>query len=44
LLAKLGEDQELVTQLASLIGGKPSLDAVSLPHIGKAISLDKFKR
>jgi uncharacterized protein (TIGR03545 family) len=44
LLAKLGQDQQLVAQLASLMGGKPSLDAVSLPQIGKAISFDKFRR
>jgi uncharacterized protein (TIGR03545 family) len=44
LLAKLGEDQKLVSQLASLMGGKPSLEGMALPQIGKAISLDKFKR
>jgi uncharacterized protein (TIGR03545 family) len=42
LLAKLGEDQKLVTQLASLMGGSP-LNAGSLPKIG-SISLDKLKR
>ncbi|MBA3483748.1 MAG: hypothetical protein H0T51_18245, partial [Pirellulales bacterium] len=44
LLAKLGDDQKLITQLASLIGGTPSLDSTSIPQIGKAISFDKLKR
>jgi uncharacterized protein (TIGR03545 family) len=44
LLSKLGEDQQLITHLASLMSGKPSLDSVALPQLGKAISLDKFKR
>jgi len=42
LLAKLGEDQKLVAQLASLMGGKPSLETIGLPQIGK--SLDKLRR
>jgi uncharacterized protein (TIGR03545 family) len=45
LMSKLGENQQLVSQLASLMGaGKPSLEGVGIPQIGKAISLDKFKR
>jgi hypothetical protein len=44
LLAKLGDDQKLITQLASLMGGTPSLDSMSIPQIGKAISFDKLKR
>jgi uncharacterized protein (TIGR03545 family) len=44
LLAKLGEDQKLITRLASLMGGNSSLEGIGLPQIGRAISLDKFKR
>jgi uncharacterized protein (TIGR03545 family) len=44
LLAKLGEDQQLFAQLASIMGGKPSLEAISLPKVGQTISLDRFKR
>jgi uncharacterized protein (TIGR03545 family) len=44
LLAKLGEEQKLITQLASMMGGTPSLDSVSIPQLGKAISFDKRKR
>ena len=44
LLAKLGEEQKLITQLASLMGGTPTLDSASIPQLGKVISLDKFKR
>jgi uncharacterized protein (TIGR03545 family) len=44
LLGKLGEEQKLITQLASMMGGTPSLDSVSIPQIGKAISFDKLKR
>jgi uncharacterized protein (TIGR03545 family) len=44
LLAKLGDDQKLMTQLASLMGGTPSLDSMAIPQIGKAISFDKLKR
>jgi uncharacterized protein (TIGR03545 family) len=44
LLAKLGEEQKLITQLASMMGGTPSLDSVSIPQLGKAISFDKLKR
>jgi uncharacterized protein (TIGR03545 family) len=45
LLGKLGEDQKLIAQLASLMGGGgPPLDAASLPRIGGALSLDKLKR
>ena len=44
LLAKLGEDQKLVTQLASLMGGISSFGGMGLPQIGKAISLDKIQR
>jgi len=44
LLTTLGEDQKLVTQLSSLLGGKPSFESGIVPQLGKAISLDKFKR
>jgi uncharacterized protein (TIGR03545 family) len=45
LLGKLGEDQKLVTQLASLMGGSGlSLDPAGLPKIGQSLSLDKLKR
>ena len=43
LLAKLGENQQLVTQLTALAGGKPSLEA-AVPKLGKVLSLDKLKR
>jgi hypothetical protein len=44
LLAKLGEDQQFFAQLASVMGGKPSLEAISMPKIGQSLSLDRFKR
>jgi uncharacterized protein (TIGR03545 family) len=46
LLGTLGEDQKLVTQLASLMGGGSGLplDPASLPRIGQSFSLDKLKR
>jgi hypothetical protein len=44
LLAKLGEDQQLISQLAPLLGGAPSLEGLAVPQIGKAFSLDKLQR
>ncbi len=44
LMAKLGKNQEVIAQLASLMGGKPTLDAVNLPKFSKATSLEKFMR
>ncbi len=46
LLGKLGEDQKLVAQLASLMGGGSSLPLApnALPKIGQTLSLDKLKR
>jgi hypothetical protein len=44
LLAGLGEDQQMLSQLAGLMGGTPSLDGLSLPQLGKSISLDKLTR
>ena len=44
LLGSLGEDQQLMTQLTSLMGGKASLDGVSIPQIGSALNLDRLQR
>jgi uncharacterized protein (TIGR03545 family) len=47
LLGKLGENQQLISQVASLMGGsggKPSLESLGIPQLGKNLSLDKFKR
>jgi uncharacterized protein (TIGR03545 family) len=46
LLAKLGENQQLISQVAALVGsgGKPSLESIGIPQIGKKLSLDEFKR
>jgi uncharacterized protein (TIGR03545 family) len=45
LLGSLGENRDLIAQLASLTGGPPTVDAGALvPKLGKAISLDKIKR
>ena len=44
LLGKLGEDQQVVTQLAALMGGNGSLGGLNVPQIGSALKLDKLKR
>ena len=43
LTAALGENQQLVTQLASLMGGNSPLE-VDVTKIGKSLDLSKFKR
>jgi uncharacterized protein (TIGR03545 family) len=43
LTAALGENQQLVTQLASLMGGNSPLE-VDVTNIGKSLDLSKFKR
>lgn len=43
LTAALGENQQLVTQLASLMGGNSPLE-VDVTKIGKSLELSKFKR
>jgi uncharacterized protein (TIGR03545 family) len=43
LTAALGENQQLVTQLASLMGGNAPLE-VDVTKIGKSLDLSKFKR
>jgi uncharacterized protein (TIGR03545 family) len=43
LLASLGEDQQLVTQLTSLMGGG-SLNPTAIPQIGSALNLDRLQR
>jgi uncharacterized protein (TIGR03545 family) len=42
LLAKLGEDQQLISQLAPLLGGATSLEGLAVPQIGKAF--EKLQR
>ena len=42
LLAKLGEDQQLISQLAPMLGGQPSLEGLAVPQLGKA--LEKLHR
>ncbi|HYO26520.1 MAG TPA: TIGR03545 family protein [Lacipirellulaceae bacterium] len=44
LLAMLGEDQQVVAQLASLVGGNGGLGALNVPQMGSALKLDKLKR
>lgn len=44
LMGKLGEDQQLMTQLASIMGGNGSLGGLNVPQIGSALNLDKLKR
>jgi uncharacterized protein (TIGR03545 family) len=44
LLGKLGEDQQMMTQLASIMGGNGSLGGLNVPQIGSALNLDKLKR
>jgi uncharacterized protein (TIGR03545 family) len=44
LLGKLGEDQQVMTQLASIMGGNGSLGGLNVPQIGSALNLDKLKR
>jgi hypothetical protein len=43
LTAALGENQQLVSQLASLMGGNAPLE-VDVTKIGKSLDLSKFKR
>ena len=44
LLASLGENQQVVTQLTGLLSGKVSLDSVAVPQLGKALKLDRLRR
>jgi len=44
LLGKLGEDQQVMSQLASIMGGNGSLGGLNVPQIGSALNLDKLKR
>lgn len=44
LLGKLGEQQQLVQQVASLMGGLPAVSSAGIPQLGKAISLDRLTR
>jgi uncharacterized protein (TIGR03545 family) len=42
LLAKLGQDQQFISQLAALAGGQGSLESLAVPQIGEKINLDKL--
>jgi uncharacterized protein (TIGR03545 family) len=44
LLGKLGDNQQLVGELATLMGGKPSVEGLAIPQIGSAIKFDRLKR
>jgi hypothetical protein len=44
LLARLGENQQVVEQIAAMIGGKLPLGASAVPQIGSALDLDRLKR
>jgi uncharacterized protein (TIGR03545 family) len=44
LLAKLGENQQLVGQLAALMGGNSPLEGLSIPQIGSTLKLDRLTR
>lgn len=44
LLGKLGENQQLVSQIAALTGGGGNPLEAAVPKLGKSLSLDKFKR
>jgi hypothetical protein len=44
LLAKLGEDQQLLAQLQALTGGKTTLPPIDVAKLGKSLPFDKLKR
>lgn len=44
LMAKLGENGQVVEQLATLVGENGSLDAAAMSQIGSALKLDRLKR
>jgi uncharacterized protein (TIGR03545 family) len=44
LLGKLGENQQLVAELGSFMGGKPSAEGLAIPQIGSALKFDRLKR
>lgn len=44
LLAKLGDNQKLVGELATLMGGNPSAQGLAIPQIGSALKFDRLKR
>ncbi len=44
LLGKLGDDQKLIGELASLAGGNPLLESLGVPELSKKLDLDKLRK
>jgi uncharacterized protein (TIGR03545 family) len=44
LLAKLGENQQVVEQVAAVMGGQVPLDPAAIPQLGSKLHLDRLKR
>jgi uncharacterized protein (TIGR03545 family) len=44
LLAKLGEHQQVIEQVAAVMGGQLPLDPTAIPQIGAKLNLDRLKR
>ena len=42
LLAKLGDNQKLVSQLAAMSGGQSSLEGLAVPKVGESLKLDRL--
>lgn len=44
LMGKLGENQQIVEQVAALMGGQVPLDPTAIPQLGSALKLDRLTK